>query len=326
MKQTILSSVLMLLTLIIFLSGCTTTKQTIYLQDVQVNGQISTPPVHLSDKDSAGSFTISPRFAINSGTKKLSGKINEHSKVNDEGILQLDTIMHDGQPAYRISSANTYEYAKDNFTWNLPEFSAGVDIDMKVSKGLALSLGLGFTNQNNISLVNGNFGLAVYSSNENSSFRIEGGLLYNQIHYIASTVVVTTVTPAFAPEYSYVTFYKDREKESHLNPYLQITYNSSNKNLPANFFISFGFFGQTLTDFEPDNFDTDYTFYGSHTISEDTRGEISTTFLNFSPGIYFNITPQHRILFGARCLYQFGFEKVSKNFFVLPFAQLDFTL
>lgn len=326
MKSMLLISLVISFVLFFFFTGCTTTKQTIYLQDVQVNGPINTPPIHLSDNDTAGSFTVSPRFAINSGTKRLSGKISEHSKVNDQGILQLDTIMHEGNPAYRISPANTKEYEKDNFSWNLPEFSAGVDIDMKVLKGLALSLGLGFTNQSNINLVNGNFGLATYSSNENSSFRIELGLLYNQFHYIASTVVVTTVKPAFAPEYSYVTFYKDREKESHINPYLQITYNSSNKNLPANFFISFGFFGQTITDFEPNQYDNDYTFLGAHTISEDTRGEVSTTFLNFSPGIYFNITPQHRILIGARCLYELGFEKISKNFFVFPLAQIDFTL
>lgn len=325
MKSMILTSLLTTFALF-FLSGCTTTKQTIYLQDIQVNGPINTPPVHLSDNDSTGSITISPRFAINSGSKKISGKITEHSKVNDRGILQLDTIMHDGNPAYRISSANTHTYVNDNFSWNLPEFSTGIDMDMKVSRGIALSLGLGFTNQNNINLVNGNFGLATYSSNENSSFRIEAGLLYNQFHYIASTVVVTTVKPAFAPEYSYVTFYKDRKKESHLNPYFQVTYNSNNNNLPVNYFISFGFFGQTLTDFEPDEYDEDYTFFGAHTISEDTRGEVSTTFINFSPGVFLNLTPQHRIVFGARCLYELGFEEISDNFFVFPFVQLDFTL
>lgn len=316
---------LIVVIILAILPGCTTTEQTIYLQDVTVSGPVNAPPLHITENDSSGTITLSPRLTFFSNNKKINGKVEGHSLVNDQGALQLDTIYRDGVPTYRISDANKFPYEKDNFFWNMPDFSAGLDIEMYISKRIVFSMGFGLTNLNNTSLVNGNLGLGIITSKEDFSFRIDLGLLMHQFQYTASTVVVTSVNSPFTQEYTFVTLYKDRGKELNFNPYVQLTYNTHSKNLPVDFFLSFGFFGQTLTDFEPDEFDPQFTFFGSHTV-EDTRGETSTSFLNFTPGLFLKLTDNHRIALGTKCLYKLGFEELSRKFFVLPFVQFDLTL
>ena len=46
---------------LLFWAGCTTTKETIYLQEIEVSGPINQPPIHLMD-NSDYDVTISPKF------------------------------------------------------------------------------------------------------------------------------------------------------------------------------------------------------------------------------------------------------------------------
>ncbi|QQS36672.1 MAG: hypothetical protein IPM56_01570 [Ignavibacteriales bacterium] len=324
-QKVVLSAIIFVLYALILFSGCTSTEQVIYLQDIKVTGPVNVPPVHLMQDGEDASVTISPRVIYHNNSKNISGKVEGHTKVNEFGVLQLDTIMQDGRPTLHFSDANRFDYDKDNFSWSMPEISAGLDIDFKISKLFAVGMGIGFTNSNSTSLINGNVSVGTYSVKENFSLRFDLGILFQEYQYFASTVVVTTVRPAFTSEYTIVSLFRDRGKEMHLNPFVQLTYNSSVETLPVNFFLSFGIFGQTLTDFEPNEYDPEFSGLFLNNVVDDTRGESSAAFINASPGFFFNVTPNHRIAFGARCMYAMGIEELSKKFFVFPFAQFDFS-
>ena len=76
-----LSVLICSLFLIYFLQGCTTVNQTIYLQNVEVNGPIKAPPLSITKDKKNEQATISVGVNFNN-TKNVQGVVGEHSKVN----------------------------------------------------------------------------------------------------------------------------------------------------------------------------------------------------------------------------------------------------
>jgi len=54
------------------------------------------------------------------------------------------------------------------------------------------------------------------------------------------------------------------------------------------------------------------------------RGESFASFVHFTPGIYFDVTEQSRVLFGSRFYFETQIENADKNLFIIPFLQVDF--
>ncbi|MDR3610535.1 MAG: hypothetical protein P4L27_08240 [Ignavibacteriaceae bacterium] len=305
--------------------GCATIHQTIYLQNVEVNGPINNPPVFISDGSTG--IKISPWLSFHTN-KQLTGQVN-HSMVNSNGVFQVDTTYNNGSVAYRESNANNYKYNHDNIIWNLPNVKAGVDIDLPVSKAVSFFGSLNYSSQNFYQIMGGSFGIGFNSVTRGNAVRFNFGCSLQQYQYDASTVVIQTVDPVFGKEYTEVGFFHDIDKKSNLNFFGNLTYNTVSTDMSINFWFSFAFFSETLLDLTPETPNQAYYPFDFNVTTTDTRGETSTTFVSFSPGIYINVTPSLRLVVGINILKDIGnFSSDNGSFtsslFVMPLAKIDF--
>jgi hypothetical protein len=314
----------LLLLLSIILSGCTSVQQTIYIQDVEVNGPLNNPPIFISDNRNG--ITVSPWLSFNSN-RQINGLAN-HSNVNINGVFQVDTIYEGGQLYYRQSNANNYPYNKTNVRWNLPDVKAGVDVDLPVSRTISIFGSFNYVSQNLYQIVGGSFGFGFYSIKNNGAIRLNVGCTLQEYQYDASTVIVQTVDPPFGKSYTEVGFFHDINKKSNLNVFGNLTYNTVSEDVPINFFFSLAFFSQTLLNIKPETPNTTYSPFGFTTSVSDTRGETSTAYVSISPGIYINFTPSMRFVLGvniARDLGDFTNETGSftSSLLIMPMAKMD---
>jgi len=314
----------LLLLLSIILSGCTSVQQTIYIQDVEVNGPLNNPPIFISDNKSG--ITVSPWLSFNSN-HQVNGIAN-HSNVNVNGVFQVDTIYDGGQLYYRQSNANSYPYNKNNVRWNLPDIKAGVDVDLPVSRTISIFGSFNYVSQNLYQIVGGSFGFGFYSVKNNGAVRLNVGCTLQEYQYDASTVIVQTIDPPFGKSYTEVGFFHDINKKSNLNVFGNLTYNTVSEDVPINFFFSLAFFSQTLLNIKPETPNTLYSPFGFTTSVSDTRGETSTAYVSISPGIYMNVTPTMRFVLGvniAKDLGDFTNEQgsFSSSLLIMPMAKID---
>ena len=313
---------------LIFLSltGCTTIEQTIYLQKIDITGPMDNPPLNITTERKQGSFTISPRFTINDN-KQINGKIEKHSYVDNQGIYRVDTLFNnDGSRYYKESNLNSQEFNGNNLKWNLPSYSAAVNMDYAVGNHVALNMGLNYSVQNQDDFLGGNAGIGFFSEKDGSAFRFDAGIMWQSLSYEAWTVVITEEKPLFGSASTTVDFFKDRNKSTNWNPYASLTFNTSSKNTPLNFFINLGYFSQTLFDFEPSSPNPEYYPLGITVIRNDQRGESTTSFLNLSTGVFINMTEKSRVILGVRLMKETQIDQTSKSLFVLPVLQFDMSL
>jgi len=97
------------------------------------------------------------------------------------------------------------------------------------------------------------------------------------------------------------------------------------------FFINAGYSIQSLYDFGPQTPDTRYynflfLFPTGTVTTQDFRGTNTAGFFNFTPGIYFNLSENSRVLLGVRFYFETQLENPSTSTFILPMLQADFRL
>jgi hypothetical protein len=166
--------------------------------------------------------------------------------------------------------------------------------------------------------------LGFCKESEQGAIRFDTGINIQEYSYDASTVVVTTTDPAWGSPTTEITFFHDINKNSDINFYASLTYNSIFEHSFINFFISLSYFGQSLLDFEPSETNVDYyPFIGVTKYTTDARGEVSSTYLSISPGIYQNLSPWSRVVLGVSIIKNIGMEQPSQSVFILPQIKLD---
>jgi len=310
--------------LIFIVQGCTTIRQTIYLQNIELNGPVKAPPLNITNNKQNEQVTFSAGVSINS-TKKVQGKVGNHSKVNSSGFFQADTISINGQRAYKDAGTNNYEFSGNNLQWNQPDFSLFLNSDLKLSEFFAFSIGFNYALQNQTSLIGGNLGFGNYNEFSSGAYRIDIGINFQQVLFDAASVVFTEISQNGSST-STVSFFNDVDKKTTINPYFSITYNSKFKDSPINFFISAGYFSQTIINYTPSSVNRNYYPFGISVITVDARGEATSGFINFTPGFYLSVMDNIRIDFGIRILKETQIESLSKSFLVMPFLQYDISL
>ena len=286
--------------LLLFIS-CTTTKQTLYLQEAEVTGPISQPPIHLTDSSDTPSVTFSPKFSYNT-KKTLTGNVSQST-----GLYGSDTIF--------IPSENS-------LTWNMSTVYAGLDIDLIVSRSFAISLGVNYSSQSNFESWGGIVGIGLFGYNKGSAIRFDVGLNIQSMRYDAYTVVSSVTTGFWGESDEYIAFYHDVGKSTSFNPFFNFTYNTAYKSWPVNLFINAGYSIQTLFNFEPK---TSYYAFGTFTVT-DLRGKTTAGFFSFTPGIYFFLGESNRVLLGSRFFLETQIDGANPTLFILPMIQFDFRL
>ena len=272
--------------------SCTTITDTLYVQDVEVKGPINQPPIRVTGKDSA-SFTISPKFFINSN-KSYNGLVEGHTQVNSEGIFEVDTITSGNSVTYQeAAGSNNYEFEGENLHWVTPDYFVGLDIDIALSRKIALSGGFSMSGKDKTNLYGYRVGLGFYSASDNFGVRFDGGLIWQKYSYNAASVVIRDDGSADRE----VFFFGDKGSSTNLNHYLSLTLNTIYNDLPLNFLVNFGYSGQSLIDYEPNHYDDEYYLFDPYYRVEDMRGEAYAAFINVSPGMYISLTKWSRLVF-----------------------------
>ncbi len=288
-----------LLSIIFLFTGCVTVQETLYLRQAEVTGPIVPSPIHITDSTDTPSVTFSPKFTYNT-TNSLTGEIAQLGSYYD-----IDTLFTPSEYSLR---------------WDMATFHAGLDMDIAFSNVFAISMGINYSSQNNFNGFGGNFGIGFFGYNKGSAFRFDMGLQIQSMQYDAFTVVIRRVSSHSGTSES-TSFYHDIGKSTHYDPYFNFTYNTAFKDWPLNLFISAGYSFQTMFSFEPR---TAYLGFGS--TSTDNRGSSTAGFINFTPGIYFNIDESKRILLAPRFFIEMQTTEANPQFFIFPMMQFDFVL
>ena len=313
-----------------FLIGCTTT-QTLYVQNAEVRGPINQTTVHLTDSTETPSVTISPWFSY-STKKSMGGHIDGHSLVNEDGIFQVDTFYNGSEIIYRETpGANRYSFTGENFTWLISTVTAGLNFDLLLAKGFAISLGVNYSSQGSKTSWGGSGGLGLFSENKGIALRVDIGLHFQSIDYDVYTLANIKEEDIFGGSEEYVLFYHDIDNSMNIDPYMNLTINTAYQDWIVNLFLNVGYSVQTLLDFEPRDIDYEwfplpYLIPVNTIITTDYRGQTTAGFFNFTPGIYFYLGESNRILVGTRFYFETQLNNVTPTTFILPMIQFDFRL
>ena len=276
------------------LQSCTITREAI-LRDGKVKGPINCPPVFLTGDQNLGHFVVSPHFEANTA-----GTLN--GSVRASGLT---------------TGAN-------NLSWEISGMSGGLNLELPLSKSFSFTGSVSLTRNNN---PRGSAGLAIISNGGNIGFRIDGGLLFNKFTYDAHSTVEETTTSLFGSSSNTYYFHDIGDCTSN-NFYISLTLNSINKDRFINYFLNLGYFGQTILDYNPGNFDEGYYVLIPFPIGVINNTNLSYTakFLNIYPGLYFNLSDNARILAGSRILLEMEMHSKSSSVLFSPSIQIEYSL
>jgi hypothetical protein len=285
-------------------TGCGTVQETIYLQNVEVQGPVSQPPIHVTTKSTgAKSVYLTPRLSINNKTS-VSGSLSPQYWGQVPGALR--------------------DFRKKGLNWKLPRVQLGFDLDCALSDSKALMFGVSQQVIDQHSLWDGYAGIGFFGREENSAVRLDLGVQFQEISYDAATVLERTTTPSWGGSWTETYFFLDTDKDTHLNLFATVTFNSIHDDWLANPFFQAGFSAQKLTDFSPRNSKEETGFYTY--IRTDRRAESSAFWLDAVPGVYFNVGQSNRLLFGVRTAFQAGVENADPSVLFSPVLQFDWKL
>ena len=283
----------------LFLSSCTV-KDTIYLQDVNVRGPVNQPPIHVNDNANGGDVSL-----------------NVHASGGNRQLVEGHV---DGS-----GSPNKYATRYMNLSWNLPKSYFGTDVDLTLSRGIALTLGFNYSTLEEESFLGGHAGLGLLFHGEAVSGRFDAGVHWQTLKYDAATVVERQVTSLFSSSSSTDTFYfHDIGNSTLFDYYFSLTLNSKKHDWPLNFFAQIAISKQSLTNFQPST-QVEYGLFETHIIV-DTRAKSSATFLMITPGIYVNVGSSTRLLAGVRVAKETEIILGSPDIILMPLLQFDLKL
>jgi len=302
------------------LGGCVV-KQTVYLQDVRVSGPVDQLPLHLVSGDENDIFTLSPKLYINT-TKQIDGKVEEHSKVNKNGVYQLDTTFdNSGKFTLSGSGENKYDYAGNNLNWNMPDALAGIDFDLKLSRVFSFFGSFDYSSIEKQGLFSGAAGFGINSRKPHYGSRFDFGVVWQSMHNEISSAVVTTTSQLFGSSQQSVILYKDRGISSTYDFFADWTVNSINSSLPLDYYFGIGVFSQTIYDYVPAQ--TNMGEYISTVLMPPDPVKKTAVYLMLMLGAYKNLDDNNRISCGVRLIKETQIENLSKSTFLFPTVQWD---
>jgi hypothetical protein len=277
------------------LQSCTITREATLLGG-KATGPVNCPPLFLTGDQALGHFVISPHIEANTASS-LNGSVN----------------------------ASDFTSSTNNLSWEISGMSGGLNLELPLSNTFSFTGSVSLTRNNN---PRGSAGIAIVSNGENIGFRLDGGLLFNKFSYDAHSSVVETITPIFGHSSTNTYYFHDIGDCTSSNFYITVTLNSISKDRFINYFVNLGYFGQTILDYNPGNFDEGYYVLIPFPVSVINNTNLSYTaqFFNIYPGLYFNLSNNARILAGSRILLETEMHSKSNNVLFSPSIQFEYSL
>jgi hypothetical protein len=298
-----------LLTIALFAVGCA--EHTVYLQDVHVEAPYASPPLFLSQENAEGDVRVAPRVSVTSG-QKLGGRINGHSKVNDRGVYQLDTIPSGGGFKYieRVG-VNKKEFQGRNFRWEPTNVNASLQVEYATSKRIALVGGFDFSSGSSQSYLGANLGMGFLFQSKSIGGRFDFGVQFASGKYYVDYVVATSRTGFEDAE---VQFFTKEAKEMHAGYYSSFTFNTRFEG-GVEAFLQLAINRQNLLDFSA----------GTMLVADYTVAQ-SASFFTITPGVVVSLSPSTRVMTGVRLGDETALLDADRGVLLAPFVQVEFGL
>ena len=166
------------LTLLLFLPFLFVQCYNKYLQKGVLYSPIPDDPIIVSKDREAGDLTVSIdiNYSVEDIFKANNGK---HSKVNEYGIVQFDTIIdptwingrHYADTLLIFSDKNKYDFEGQNITWNLPPVSLGLSLEYDLSESFFILSSFDWSYVDGENLYRFIFGLGGASENDAVGFQ-----------------------------------------------------------------------------------------------------------------------------------------------------------
>lgn len=315
-----------------FLSGCApyeNVSETIYMQDAKIDAPLFQIPIFLSTSDTSSIMEVIPRIFLGRNKSALI-KAGSSTRVNRDGIFQVDTIFENGYYYYRpAEGVNVYSPKKYNCLINSTIYSLGLDANLSFSKLIVISGGFSYSQVNYHGLMGYRAGIGFKNYEAPYGIRFDAGLFWQETYYDVSTIVVTTTKEWFGGTTTSAGFFRDEGTHNNSGYYLNMDITFNDEYFPLGGFLNFGFHKQTLLDVEPSNYDKNYYYddtlipiFGTYS-RQDMRQSVDASFFNFTPGLMFEYFPSARIIGGARFIFEIGDQK-SVGKLISPFLQMQF--
>jgi len=311
--------------------GCAETREvTIYMQNLEVQGPITHPPIHITKDTDAPGIHIIPRISF-ATQRTIEAGIEGHTMVSPKGVFYVDTVVRADNGVYfqDPGTVNTYPFRGKNLRWRIPSTSIGVDIDVGLSRATSLALGATYSSieRNGVWTYRAGLGFANSAPGRTLGFRFDAGWIWQEHIYDATTVI--TERP-LSSSTSTVMFFQDREKTTDGNFYAALTFNTISPDRPWDFFFQAGLTKQNISELKPRAPQPQtwivppfFLFVDQSLIVRDLRGEFAATLVHFSPGMSFDVSESASIVFGVRFTLATGIENPSPGTIVSPILQFD---
>lgn len=318
MTRSVVLEAMVVILWLLTVNGCSTTQHVqTYVQDASVHGPVMSPPVHVVTDNARHAMTVSA-YATSQQMNRFKGAVE--GTPSGFWLPQWDTVRtRDGRPLRSTISSS-------NLTWNQPDFTGGVNLDI-VWSTTALSLGGTLATGNGSTQGGWQAGVG-FCSGETSAVKVrfDAGLFGQFLDFESRSVTITTTTSEWWGSRSTTvdtSFYLDRDSRSGLGYYGSLTINSAKPSWLFNIFLQANFVVQPLLSYTPvERTTVDWALF-LPIESTSGSGEVTTraTFLGITPGIYIEPTPSTVLLAGVRYMYDVSGTLKEPRSVAIPFVQ-----
>ncbi|HXG00133.1 MAG TPA: hypothetical protein VNL69_05070 [Bacteroidota bacterium] len=295
------------------LGGCAT--QSVHLQNTRIEGPLNVPPLFIvEEEEKIGTWRLSMGASV-APDQRIEGRAAGHSKVNAAGIYQVDTVVNGGQVTYiERRSVNTHDFEGTNFWWNLTRFTASLQADYRVARGLSMVGGFHYSRRGSQSYLGGVLGIGFSFHSRNIGVRLDIGGVWTEVSYDIEYVVTNTPFTLNPPE-TYVLFFSERGKSGNANMYGAFTLNTRYPTWPIQLFVQLAIYRQTVADVERRAFHDINAVVLQH-----------NSFFAVTPGLSVPLSSSSRFMLGVRLTDETALLVGEPGVLVAPFACIEFTL
>lgn len=306
--------------------ACFSVSDTLYLQDAVIYGPVSQPPVKFLNTENDKKFSFSPKVYLNNSSEKT-GRITGHSKVNSEGVFQIDTnFTEDGLMLFKeTSGANKYDFRGNNMKWHIPLYMIELDADFYVTPKLIFTGGISLSEVEQRNLFGWKLGMGFGGFSGEFGLRFDAGLIWQEYEYTASTVIERATTRLFQKTAHEVFLFEDKGKTTNLNHYFSINLHYAKEDAFINPFFGVAYSSQTILDFEPRNQHSEL-FPIVNYKNTDLRGGANISYFVFTPGVYFYVNDSIKLIASTRFFVGSDENNISNHSLTIPSLQLEFSL
>jgi hypothetical protein len=287
------------------LAGCGNVSEQVYLQGLDAAGNLPAIPLLVTDSLRAGQIQVSPRITGMTGAgRTLSGRIPVSGPDFPDSI---------------------YARPDHNLTWSIPGVTGGIDLQVAVTQGFAITGGVSTGTARGWSFLDWSAGIGLIAAEPGKGVatRFDAGLRGHSTHVHAPTVVVVRTEPLFGSARESVSYFIDEVDKTTIDLYAGMTLNTRVPSWPANIFLQGGYNRCTLASFEPHR-RVAPLLLGSYEYHE-AMTDYQISIWSFAGGVYVRFGENIRILAGARCVFT-DIEDASADAFWMPCLQMDFVL